>query len=64
MDVELRERLNLLSLSLHKRALELSRPGQDEDTGTMMSSMAVIMETLAIMGEELKTPRSGPSEEL
>ncbi len=63
MDVDLRERLNLLSLSLHKRALELSRPGQDEDAGTMMSSMAVIMETLAVLGEEMKTPRSGPTPE-
>ncbi|TIS63877.1 hypothetical protein [Mesorhizobium sp.] len=63
MDADLRERLKLLSLRLHKRALELSHRSGDGDIATLMSAMAVIVETLGVLGEEVRIPRSGPSPE-
>ena len=58
MNDDLRDRLNNLSVTLHQRALALSHPGQDEDIATIMSSLAVIMEALRVLGEEINALRA------
>jgi hypothetical protein len=50
MEEDLIARLNQQSERLHKRALELSHPGQDDDMATVMSSLAVISEALRSVG--------------
>lgn len=43
-------RLNQISEQLHKRAMSLSHPGQDEDMAALMSALAVTMEAVRSIG--------------
>ncbi|MER8623378.1 hypothetical protein NKI98_07515 [Mesorhizobium sp. M0222] len=61
MDDELRLKLQELSQSMQTRAAELSTLGGSADISTVMSGIAVVLEALLVIAEEMKTPRSGPS---
>lgn len=63
MPQELRARLRELSGQLESRASQMSPPGDRSDLAAIMSGVAGILEALIVISEEVKTPRSGPSQD-
>lgn len=57
MDEDTIARLNQISDRLHRRALELSHPGQDADMATIMSALAVTMEAVRSLGVSMNAIR-------
>jgi hypothetical protein len=58
MDADLIRRLNEAGERLHRRALALAHPGQDEDMSVVMSSLALSVEALRVLGEEVNRLRA------
>lgn len=52
MDDDLRERLEAMQITLHRRAIELAHPRQNNDLGEVFQGLALIMETLASLDRE------------
>lgn len=60
---DLSPKLRELSAGLKTRANELTQAGQDGDIARLMSGMAATLDALQVLADEIRTPRSGPSEE-
>jgi hypothetical protein len=54
MDSDLTDRIDAQRKRLQNRALELSHPGQNGDTATILMSLALIFETLAEIDHDLR----------
>lgn len=63
MDDDMRLKLKELSTSMQARAAELALPGGKADISALMSGIAMTVEALLVIAEEIKTPRSGPAVE-
>jgi hypothetical protein len=54
MDSDLTDRIDEQRKRLQNRALELSHPGQNTDTATILMSLALIFEAIAEIDRELR----------
>jgi hypothetical protein len=53
MDFDLRNRLDGTSLRLHERARALAHPDRDHDMSSMMSAMALALESMRALADDI-----------